>query len=681
MRLEKLELKNIRSYKNLEIDFPKGSSLLSGDIGSGKTSILLGLQFALFGLQPGQRGSSILRHGETEAYAKLKLEVDNNPIILERTIKKSKSGTITQDSQTITMLGKTEEISTLEMKERVITLLNYPKEFAKKSNLLYKFTVYTPQEEMKTIIQEKPEIRLNTLRHIFGIDKYKRIKENAIILIKQIKESIKLKEVLISELNLLKEKLNIESENKIALAKETNNLKIDYQNLILEKQKSEDYLTSLQKDLDERVQINSELEKTKILLSSRLDTQNKTKKEIVLMQKQTAEKIDFSTESLSEVVKLLDSHKKTLEEKSSLFLKASSEVSVLNSRKEQPLDLKNQIISLENCPTCLQLVGLDHKTRIGKKLTFEIEDINRELEIQIQIKESLIKEIEKEKELILNYESDKTKLDQNKIKAEHQKTIQTKIQSEAFILDRTTNEIKEFETKSQELQARLEIFTKSQEEFIEAKKQFQNINEISRVKEIKIATKEKELDILKIKLAELSKEIQEKEQIREKVNELRKLQDWIQKNFITLINITEKSVMQQIKNEFSDVFSSWFSSLVSDSLTVRLDEEFTPIIRNQDYEIDYEFLSGGERTAIALAYRLSLNQVLNSRSNIKTKGIVILDEPTDGFSSEQTDKMRDIFEQLKAEQMILVSHEEKIEGFVDHVIRVKKDGTSQIESQ
>ena len=146
-------------------------------------------------------------------------------------------------------------------------------------------------------------------------------------------------------------------------------------------------------------------------------------------------------------------------------------------------------------------------------------------------------------------------------------------------------------------------------------------------------------------------------------------------------SITEKSVMQQIKNEFSDVFSSWFSSLVSDSLTVRLDEEFTPIIRNQDYEIDYEFLSGGERTAIALAYRLSLNQVLNSRSNIKTKGIVILDEPTDGFSSEQTDKMRDIFEQLKAEQMILVSHEEKIEGFVDHVIRVKKDGTSQIESQ
>ena len=66
-------------------------------------------------------------------------------------------------------------------------------------------------------------------------------------------------------------------------------------------------------------------------------------------------------------------------------------------------------------------------------------------------------------------------------------------------------------------------------------------------------------------------------------------------------------------------------------------------------------------------------------SRIKTKDIVILDEPTDGFASEQIDKMRDIFYQLKAKQIILVSHEQKIEGFVDHIIRVKKEGTSKIE--
>ena len=194
-----------------------------------------------------------------------------------------------------------------------------------------------------------------------------------------------------------------------------------------------------------------------------------------------------------------------------------------------------------------------------------------------------------------------------------------------------------------------------------------------RIKEIMAATKNKELEILEIRLKELSQEIQEKEKIREQINHIKRLQGWIEKNFITFIDSSEKNVMVKLKSEFS-------SMLVSDSLSVRLDEDFTPLITNQGCEIEYDFLSGGERTAVALAYRLSLNQVLNSMlSNIKTKGIVILDEPTDGFSADQIKKMRDIFEQLKAEQLILVSHEEQIEGFVDKVIRVSKDGVSKAE--
>ena len=36
---------------------------------------------------------------------------------------------------------------------------------------------------MKQIILENPEIRLNTLRHVFGIDKYKRVLENGLALL------------------------------------------------------------------------------------------------------------------------------------------------------------------------------------------------------------------------------------------------------------------------------------------------------------------------------------------------------------------------------------------------------------------------------------------------------------------------------------------------------------------
>ena len=113
---------------------------------------------------------------------------------------------------------------------------------------------------------------------------------------------------------------------------------------------------------------------------------------------------------------------------------------------------------------------------------------------------------------------------------------------------------------------------------------------------------------------------------------MRNLQDWIEDKFLPLITITEKKVLAKIRVEFSDILSNWFNILVDLPLSIKLDEDFTPIITNQDYEIDYEFLSGGERTAVALAYRLALNQVLNSiLSRIKTTDIVVLDEPTDGL--------------------------------------------------
>jgi len=133
--------------------------------------------------------------------------------------------------------------------------------------------------------------------------------------------------------------------------------------------------------------------------------------------------------------------------------------------------------------------------------------------------------------------------------------------------------------------------------------------------------------------------------------------------------------MIKLKSEFSKLFAEWFAMLVSDIFNIRLDDDFTPIIEQQDYEIDYAYLSGGERTAVALAYRLALNQVINSLlSKIKTRDLVILDEPTDGFRDAQLDKMRDVLQELNVKQLIIVSHEQKIEGFVENIIRFRKEG-------
>jgi len=59
-------------------------------------------------------------------------------------------------------------------------------------------------------------------------------------------------------------------------------------------------------------------------------------------------------------------------------------------------------------------------------------------------------------------------------------------------------------------------------------------------------------------------------------------------------------------------------------------------------------------------------------TSVQTKDILILDEPTDGFSSEQLDKIRDVLEQLGSKQVIIVSHEQKIENYVEHVMHIQK---------
>ena len=59
--------------------------------------------------------------------------------------------------------------------------------------------------------------------------------------------------------------------------------------------------------------------------------------------------------------------------------------------------------------------------------------------------------------------------------------------------------------------------------------------------------------------------------------------------------------------------------------------------------------------------------------------LLILDEPTDGFSKTQLSKVKDVLQELKSEQIILVSHEKELETYVDNIFQISKDaGVSRI---
>ncbi|MEK6761032.1 MAG: hypothetical protein AABX93_03870, partial [Nanoarchaeota archaeon] len=234
-------------------------------------------------------------------------------------------------------------------------------------------------------------------------------------------------------------------------------------------------------------------------------------------------------------------------------------------------------------------------------------------------------------------------------------------------------EISELDLKISSLESSIIDLKKYDSVFEEKKRTFEALLREERLAEIKMAELKKELEFLSRQILELKEKIKKAEEMKKQVVYLSEMESWLAKKFIPLISVIEKNVMVKLKKEFSQLFSEWFSMLVSETFNVKLDDNFTPVIEQHDYELDYSYMSGGERTAVALAYRLALNQVINSLlSKIKTKDIVVLDEPTDGFSAQQLDKMRDVLSQLNVKQLIIVSHEQKIESFVDNVIRFKK---------
>ncbi len=679
MKLKKIYLENIRSYENQEIEFPEGSVLLSGDIGSGKTSILLAIEFALFGIQPGQKGNALLRNGKDSGKVKIEFEIDGKEISIERTLKRKKN--ISQEYCSISIGEDFYELSVTELKSKVLELLNYPKEFSKKQNILYKFTVYTPQEDMKQIILQDSETRLNTLRHVFGIDKYKRILENSSIVISKIKEMKKLKEGYI--LNLEDDKKNLEEKKEEIKSK---NLNLESLNKELSSKKdlrlqAQEELEDVEKKIEEKRKLQQEIEKINIAIVNKKDSISSNKKIAEQLEKQISEieKIPFEEETIQKLEKALKIKRRELEILREENLKISSDIASLNIQNQDKEKIKERLKKLEMCPVCLQNVDAVYKSNVINQIEKDSVEI---------IKKIGFLEIEKKK---LSEKVSKTEFEISEIQKEisDKNILKIKLQGAAEKRERINEIFKTNELLSKDISL-LEEQRDLLKNSIVGLNKFDSIYESKKLKldeafkeeravEIKLAEIKKEIEVFSRQIEELKKRIEKAEQAKSELRYLSDMEDWMMNKFIPAISIIEKNVMIKVRSEFSSLFEKWFGMLVSENFNVKINEDFTPVIEVQDYEIDYAYLSGGERTAVALAYRLALNQIINSViSTIKTKDLVILDEPTDGFSEQQLDKMRDVLDELNVAQLIIVSHEQKIEGFVDNVIRLRKEnGTSK----
>ena len=682
MKIKRIRLKNIRSYEDQEIIFPEGSVLLSGDVGSGKTTVLLAIEYALFGLQPGQRGSSLLRNNASYGEVVLEFEISDKKVVIERRLKKS-AKTISNDYNSISINDQKIELSTTEIKSKILKLFGYPPEFLKKTNLLYRYTVYAPQEKMKEIILEDPDTRLDSIRHIFGIDKYKQIRDNIETISTDLKEKSKLLQGEIQDFDSLLHSLELKTKNISILE---NNIKIKDDEIKAEisvNKNIEFEVEEINKKLKEKEKFEKEAEKTKILLSTKEDGLSSTEKEYAeIVENISKFNKNFDSQFYDSILMERNNSKNKIEQLRSLNVENISLISFLNQKKQELKDKKERIFKINFCPTCLQNVPENHKHNILNESERELSEIDTKINSLIKEKPAMLEQIELEKKKLESIEGKKEELEMIKSRLNY---FEEANRREGLLLKQ-----KEFYEKDIIL---LKKHLDSLKEDILAYSKFNNLLKIKKAElnkaiereknlEISLAELKKELELSNNELKEITKKIKEKEEKRKNLINLLELQDWLTNQFSNLIGFIERNVLIKVRYEFSRLFNKWFHMIAGESFESQLDENFSPVIMQGGIEMEYSFLSGGERTAVALAYRLALNQTINSiLSQIKTKDLVILDEPTEGFSETQINKIRDVFNELKINQLIIVSHEPHIDSFVDNVIKLKKEGEISVLDQ
>jgi exonuclease SbcC len=675
MLLKSLKLKNIRSYIDEHVEFPEGIVLLAGDIGAGKSTILLAIEFALFGILRGElSGSALLRHGAKEGSVELTFELNEKDYVIGRTLKRGKG--IEQDAGYIIQNGSRKEATAIELKTAVLNLLGYPAELVTKSkSLIYRYTVYTPQEEMKRIILSDKEDRLTILRKVFDIDKYRRISDNAGNYAKLLRERRKLYEGQLSDEPVkkqqLQEKQNQSSDVRIALLDIQPRLDAAKQAVLQQKMIIEGVEKERNAMQQHRIAYQSADAEQKTLENS----QKQLQAEITMLAPLLAQIPEQPKQTPEEIARLMMQKQQEMlaaDKEMRTHITAHAELKAKKQLSE--LTIK-RILELNKCPTCLQEVGETHKHTFAEKEKQNTDSIIAQMssfEASASQKEQAKTQLQQEINALTQSQAAARDL-QYKFQ-QYQANKQRKELAEKRLTE-TMAAISAADARKQQASAFLQSANAVETRYQTEKTRLDQLQQQEKTTSIEHATLLTRQKLLFEAVALLEKDLEAKKQARKQLENLDVLNQWVSDFFTNLMSVMERQVMTKVYHEFNSLFQQWFSLLIEDEvLAARLDEEFSPVVQQNGYDTEVVNLSGGEKTACALAYRLALNRVITAlRSTIHTKDMIILDEPTDGFSADQIDRMRDVLEQLKARQIILVSHEAKIESLADKVLRVVKE--------
>jgi len=776
--------------------------LFEGDIGSGKSTVLMSIEFALFGLGS-QKAESLLSKKSESGYVVLDFSVDGKKYEIKRTLKRKSTG-VNQDPKNswIRIEGEVLPLSPSELKQQVLKILRFNEPADPKAeSKIFRYAIFTPQEAMKEVLSDSGK-RLETIRKAFGIEDYSIAKSNSQEVVNELKSksavlqerfgNIAQLEIEISESKEIILKVdeiiasmskNIEDEkvkeNKIIdqiksfQDKNSERIKLEAKKENLQdkiksskrqfaqiEQEFEDYTSELKQNNDRMeelvhikrpetelsiIDITNEIRKFQKINDDLIgynSEKNSIKQDVTRLKESLGERINSDKESLGNSLNDLEKEKESLEK----FL---DEIAENNDKiKSQQVEkntiksgLENEIAEFaklgSNCPTCKQEITSKHHHSLVDEKQNQVEKLKQELDKitdsffdsnskSKEIKEKLdsyVDEISKINQIlpgIEEYTSKSSKLSQIEAKISQIESSENGNygKNPVEFLSNLKDELGEFENATEQMKQILESRKKIDEKMEQRKTEFENVekeitqneSELSQTESTlesfaDIGKKISELEITqnthRDKINELSgslasskekknnesekiqaneKKIEESKKWQEKFKQISDIKEWFEEFFMPTISQIEKQVLLSILQNFNETYTRWYSILVEDpTKESRIDENFTPIVNQDGYEQEVSYLSGGEKTSIALAYRLTLNSLMRKETESMKNNLLILDEPTDGFSKNQLGKIRELLDELKSEQIVLVSHEKELETYVDNIFQISKEnGLSNI---
>ena len=798
-------MRNIRSYREAQVHFGDGITLFEGDIGSGKSTILLAIEFALFGL--GDTDSAhLLRHGAKDGEVELHIQVAGRPVRLLRTLKRKVKKALV-DKCVIDDDGNVSELTSADMKPRVLELLMYnenPDPKAKSD--IFRFGVYTPQEDMRTILDTRGKMRdqrKETIRRALHIQEFRVARDNLKLVASEVnsrarehgkvaegiddakaklqrvqgdlreerksreKAKGELKDAEAGEKQLGKRRTALEDQQRkitemarhvegcrTAVAKATSGLEV-----------AKARLDSVRKELERRtVQLMrvEELEQVPALLEE-IEVKAATVNELrdnyqSALQKLTGLEAELKrcTDAKERIGKLerdlqvvvgKDEDKDRLETEMSSIETEMSRFERERTRAQTKLDQlkaeQAEVSSLDGeaeCPRCRQPLTAEHLEDLLERNRKESRKLNGEVRENASRYNRLAdrrKEVADELRDLAEGEKQRTIIQEKIRQAKEEASREDGIRAEVAGL--------EVGRRAQELEdARKELDEDRHKELLEQdaeRRGLLKMLDLSIDAESMVAAHEDRLDGAGVSLEGASKELEKAEgdlveargahdetalartreehdeanrtlgglrnelrdrgeriklaeaRVQERSDELADLEAqrkemeshlelhrWLTQCIRPALEEIELEVLSMMHDEMDAAAKKWFERLVEDpDLELEVDEEFAPAVTQQGYEISVDALSGGERTALAFAYRLALNGLVQRIAAHGQANLLLLDEPTDGFSREQLVRMGGVLRDLEADQIVIVSHDRELRAFSNQVFVVHKaGGASQV---